>query len=270
MRLSPSTVETAVESPLQWFIYQISTAGTHPAAATGTFIHAIAEKFPDASVADMFAELKEKFPVLAAEAGIAPGWEYDALYAKAQRTLEYYYEYVSGMRVGYQTGRGKTAESFGPRQLVDTEHRVTVEMDFDQVQVQLNGIIDRVEVDAQGRPYVVDLKTGASGHGCSPGTTAAIGCLPGHGQSWCAADIVPSRQPAGAALVQLGTTNKSVNIQPQAPLDDGMTWAEQDIADAARWVQGPYFYTVHDADDCKLTTLCPICKEGQQVTEWLI
>ena len=271
VRLSPSTVETAVESPLQWFIYQISTAGTHPAAATGTFIHAIAEKFPDASVADMFAELKEKFPVLAAEAGIAPGWEYDALYAKAQRTLEYYYEYVSGMRVGYQTGRGKTAESFGPRQLVDTEHRVTVEMDFDQVQVQLNGIIDRVEVDAQGRPYVVDLKTGAS-----QVTGARLARLPQLGvyqamvKAGALQDIVPSRQPAGAALVQLGTTNKSVNIQPQAPLDDGMTWAEQDIADAARWVQGPYFYTVHDADDCKLTTLCPICKEGQQVTEWLI
>ena len=175
------------------------------------------------------------------------------------------------MRAGYQTGRGKTAESFGPRQLVDTEHRVTVEMDFDQVQVQLNGIIDRVEVDAQGRPYVVDLKTGAS-----QVTGARLARLPQLGvyqamvKAGALQDIVPSRQPAGAALVQLGTTNKSVNIQPQAPLDDGMTWAEQDIADAARWVQGPYFYTVHDADDCKLTTLCPICKEGQQVTEWLI
>ncbi len=271
VRLSPSTVETAVESPLQWFIYQISTAGTHPAAATGTFIHAIAEKFPDADVGAMYTELKEKFPVLAAEAGIEPGWEYDALYAKAERTLEYYYQYVSGMRVGYQTGRGKTAEAFGPRQLVAAEHHVTVDMDFDGVGVQLNGIIDRVEVDSEGRPYVVDLKTGAT-----QVTGARLSRLPQLGvyqamvKAGALKDIVPNRQPAGAALVQLGTTNRSVNIQPQAPLDEGMTWAEQDIADAARWVQGPYFYTVHDTDECKLATLCPICKEGQQVTEWLI
>lgn len=271
VRLSPSTVETAVESPLQWFIYQISTAGTHPAAATGTFIHAIAEKFPEADVAEIFAELKEKFPVLAAEAGIEPGWEYDALYAKAKRTLEYYYQYVSGMRAGYQTGRGKTAEPFGPRQLVAVEQHVTVDMDFDEVKVQLNGIIDRVEVDAEGRPYVVDLKTG----GTQP-TGAQLARLPQLGvyqamvKAGALKDLVPSRQPAGAALVQLGTKNQTVSIQPQAPLGEGMTWAEQDIADAARWVQGPYFYTVHDTADCKLTTLCPICKEGQQVTEWLI
>lgn len=271
VRLSPSTVETAVESPLQWFIYQISTTGTHPAAATGTFIHAIAEKFPEADVGEMFTELKEKFPVLAAEAGIEPGWEYDALYAKAQRTLEYYYQYVSGMRVGYKTGRGKTAENFGPRQLVAVEQHVTVEMDFDEVQVQLNGIIDRVEVDSEGRPYVVDLKTGAT----QP-TGAQLARLPQLGvyqamvKAGALRDIVPNQQPAGAALVQLGTKNQSVSIQPQAPLGEGMTWAEKDIADAARWVQGPYFYTMHDANACKLTTLCPICKEGQQVTEWLI
>ena len=271
VRLSPSTVETAVESPLQWFIYQISTAGTHPAAATGTFIHAIAEKFPDADVGEMFTELKEKFPVLAAEAGIEPGWEYDALYAKAKRTLEYYYEYVSGMRAGYRTGRGKTAETFGPRQLVATEYPVTVDLDFDKVHVQLNGIMDRVEVDAHGRPYVVDLKTGATQVTCARlARLPQLGVYQAMVKAGALKDLLPSRQPAGAALVQLGTTNKSVNIQPQAPLDDGMTWAEQDVADAARWVQGPYFYTVHDADECKLTALCPICKEGQQVTEWLI
>src|SRR5699024_5561602 len=73
VRLSPSTVETAVQSPLQWFIYQISTTGAHLAAATGTFLHAIAEKFPQANVVEMFTEFNTKVPVLAAEAGLTPG-----------------------------------------------------------------------------------------------------------------------------------------------------------------------------------------------------
>ncbi|MDN5704745.1 MAG: hypothetical protein L0G71_05285, partial [Yaniella sp.] len=67
-----------------------------------------------------------------------------------------------------------------------------------------------------------------------------------------------------------GKTPTTVQIQPQAALDAGATWAERDIADAARWVRGPYFYAVHHEDSCNLKTLCPMCKEGQQVTEWLV
>src|SRR5699024_11390628 len=44
IRLSPSTVETAVQSPLQWFIYQVSTSASSAAAATGTFVHARSEE----------------------------------------------------------------------------------------------------------------------------------------------------------------------------------------------------------------------------------
>src|SRR5699024_38957 len=107
VRLSPSTVETAVQSPLQWFIYQILTIVAHLAAAPGAFLHAIAEIFPQANIVEMFTEFNTKFPVLAAEAGLTPGWEYDVLYAKAHRALEMYYAYVTAMRTGYKTGRGK-------------------------------------------------------------------------------------------------------------------------------------------------------------------
>src|SRR5699024_3433082 len=106
IRPSPSTVDTAVQSPLQWITCQVSTSGSSAAAATGTFVRAIAEKYPEADVGQMYADLKAKFPLLAAEAGLAPGWEYDALYAKAERALEYYYQYVDTMRHGYSTGRG--------------------------------------------------------------------------------------------------------------------------------------------------------------------
>ena len=271
IRLSPSTVETAVHSPLQWFIYQVSTSSAGPAAATGTFVHAIAEKFPQADVGEMYAELKTKFPVLAAEAGIEPGWEYDALYAKAERALEFFYQYVSGMKTGYKTGRGKTAEEFGPRTLAAVEHRVSVDLDFDELHVQLNGVIDRVEVDQAGRPYVVDLKTGSTEVSADNMTRLPqLGVYQAMVKAGALNNLVDRTDPAGAALVQLGKTRASVQIQPQAPLESGMTWAEQDIADAARWVQGPYFYAVHQENDCRLQALCPLCKEGQQVTEWLI
>ena len=75
-----------------------------------------------------------------------------------------------------------------------------------------------------------------------------------------------------AVLEKMGTDASFVPALHSvgAPLEPGHTWAEQDIADAARWVQGPYFYAVHQENDCSLKTLCPLCKEGQQVTEWLI
>jgi len=271
IRLSPSTVETAVHSPLQWFIYQVSTSTAGAAAATGTFIHAIAEKYPNADVGQMYAELKSKFPVLAAEAGIEPGWEYDALYAKAERAIDFFYQYVQRMRAGYKTGTGKNAEQFGPRKLIAVEQTVTLNKDFGGLPVQLNGVIDRVEIDQQGRPYVVDLKTGAT-----EVSAADMRRLPQLGvyqamiKAGAITDLVERTDPAGAALVQLGKTRTNVQIQPQAPLEPGHTWAEQDIIDAARWVQGPYFYAMHDENTCSLKTLCPLCKEGQQVTEWLI
>lgn len=271
IQLSPSTVETAVHSPLQWFIYQVSTSAAGPAAATGTFIHAIAEKYRDADVGSMFTELKEKFPVLAAEAGIEPGWEYDALYAKAERALEFFYQYVSGIRSGYKTGRGAAAEEFGPRRLVAVEQQVTAELEFDEVKVRLNGVIDRVEVDQSGRPYIVDLKTGATEISAADITRLPqLGVYQAMVKAGALTELVDRTDPAGAALVQLGKNRTNVQIQPQAPLESGHTWAEQDIADAARWVQGPYFYAVHQENDCSLKTLCPLCKEGQQVTEWLI
>lgn len=271
IRLSPSTVETAVQSPLQWFIYQVSTSASSAAAATGTFVHAIAEKYPEADVDQMYAELKAKFPLLAAEAGLEAGWEYDALYAKAERALEYYYQYVDKMRHGYSTGRGATKEVFGPRTLLAVEEKLQVEMDLDGVNVELNGVIDRVEVDQQGRAYVVDLKTGSRSV-----TVTEMAQLPQLGvyqamiKAGALQHLVDRTEPAGAALVQLGKTPTTVQIQPQAALDAGATWAERDIADAARWVQGPYFYAVHQEDSCNLKTLCPMCKEGQQVTEWLV
>ena len=270
-RLSPSTVETAVHSPLQWFIYQVSTSAAGPAAATGTFIHAIAEKYPDADVNAMFTELRSKFPVLAAEAGIAPGWEYDALYAKAERALDFFYQYVSGMRSGYQTCRGASAEHFGPRRLVKVEQEVTANFDFANLRVQVNGVIDRVEQDQSGRPYVVDLKTGATEISAADLTRLPqLGVYQAMVKAGALDGVVDRAEPAGAALVQLGKNRTNVQIQPQEPLAPGHTWAEQDIADAARWTQGPYFYAVHQEESCSLQTLCPLCKEGQQVTEWLI
>ena len=88
-----------------------------------------------------------------------------------------------------------------------------------------------------------------------------------------AAAVEPSR-PGGAALVQLGTTSKSVAVQQQPALDPEDTTARDMVRTAAELMSDASFETVHDptrsgfgGHGCRLPEICPLCPEGKQVTE---
>src|SRR5699024_5937703 len=138
---------------------------------------------------------------------------------------------------------GKTKQQFGPRSLVAVEQRITVDLDLDDIRDKLNGVVDGVEVDQAGRPYVVDLEIGATEISAETMTRLTqLGVYEAMVTAGALRDRVDRTEPAGAALIHLGKNRATVQNQRQAALDNGRTWAEVDIADAARWVQGPYFY----------------------------
>lgn len=256
--VSPSRVETALQSPLNWFVYHAGgQSGSTQAQSIGTFIHAIAEAFPRGPAEDLLAELERRLPDL----GLEPGWESERVAREARRMIELFVGYLRQME---QDGRT----------VVDVEHRFAQELERDGLRVQIRGSIDRLEQDSQGRPYVIDLKTGKH----AP-TAKDLEELPQLGvyQAAIAAGALPAEdfgrptEPGGAALVQLRTANKNVKIQGQAALEPDHHWALEQIFTAAAAMVGPRFLAVHGGaanPRCALPALCPIHSEGRQTTEW--
>lgn len=257
VRVSPSRVQAALESPLDWFV---QAAGGEPATdlarSLGTLVHAIAEDLPAASGTEYLEELDRRWPDL----DLPPNWETAKDHERAETMLRKLAQYALLMRSHDRT-------------LLAREREFDVELADADITVRLRGVIDRLEVDAEGRAYVVDLKTGKS----AP-TKADVERNPQLG-SYQAAVLagglgpeLPSR-PGGAALVQLGTSTKSPGEQAQEPVGDE-DWATPMVLAAARLMAGNEFQTRHDpskagrtGSGCRLPSVCPLCDEGRQVTE---
>ncbi|HEY4615004.1 MAG TPA: PD-(D/E)XK nuclease family protein, partial [Citricoccus sp.] len=178
-----------------------------------------------------------------------------------RRMLEYFVAYLRTM-----AREGRT--------LVGVEHRFHQELERGGLRVLINGSIDRLERDADGRPVIVDLKTGRR----EP-SKAELLQLPQLGvyQAAVAAgavadqDLELATEPGGAALVQLRTKNKSVKVQEQPALSAEDEWALDQVFTAAAHMVGPRFLAVHGGPDdpgCVLPAVCPIHPDGRQTTEW--
>ncbi|MET4061490.1 superfamily I DNA/RNA helicase/RecB family exonuclease [Arthrobacter sp. UYP6] len=275
--VSPSKVDAVLKSPLSWFV---SAAGgeqaTDFARSLGTLVHQIAQDLPDASGSEYVSELQRRWPAL----GMKDNWEGKVDFQRAETMVRKLAEYVIKMR---QEGRS----------LVDVERdfaaEVPVEIRGQDRTALLRGQIDRLEIDAEGRLFIVDLKTGKSapkkddleGHPQLAAYQEAVreGAVnrekPAADQAGSAAQPqVPSSLPGGAALVQLGTTSKGVAVQQQPPLDPEDSRAQDMIRTAAALMSDSTFETVHDptrsgfgGHGCRLPEICPLCPEGKQVTE---
>jgi superfamily I DNA/RNA helicase/RecB family exonuclease len=262
--VSPSRVEAVVASPLNWFV---SAAGGEPATdfarSLGTLVHGIAQDLPEATGTEYLAELQRRWPSL----GMKENWEGRMDFRRAEAMVRKLAAYVISMR-----RQGRT--------LLGTEVDFTVDLalsDDDGGRVaRLRGQVDRLEIDAEGRLYIVDLKTGKS--------QPAPAEVPHHpqlaayqvaAQANALADrpITPGAPVSGgAALVQLGTDRKDPAIQEQEPLSAADTWARSMIDNAARLMSAATFEAVHDPrrgdrTGCRLPEICPLCAEGKQVTE---
>jgi superfamily I DNA/RNA helicase/RecB family exonuclease len=272
--VSPSKVDAVMKSPLSWFV---SAAGgeqaTDFARSLGTLVHQIAQDMPDASGGEYVQELQRRWPTL----GMKDNWEGKLDFRRAETMVRKLAAYVITMR---QEGRS----------LVDVERdfaaEVPVEIRGRERTALLRGQIDRLEIDAEGRLFIVDLKTGKSAPKKDdlekhPQLAAyqeavregAVNREAPDPENPAPAPAQPSR-PGGAALVQLGTTSKSVAVQQQPPLDPADTTARDMVRTAAELMSDASFETVHDptrsgfgGHGCRLPEICPLCPEGKQVTE---
>lgn len=163
------------------------------------------------------------------------------------------------------------------RSLAGREIAFDVEITGPQGSARLRGVMDRVELDANGNPWIVDLKTGKSQPaGKDVERHPQLGAYQAAVLAGGLHDQVPglgSDQPIGASLVQLGTTTKTPREQAQ-PAIEAEDWATPMVLAAAALMGDADFLTRHDparggrsGSNCRLPSVCPLCSEGKQVTE---
>ncbi|AOT05722.1 ATP-dependent helicase [Arthrobacter sp. U41] len=281
--VSPSKVETVQKSPLDWFVQAAGgEAATDFARSLGTLVHAIAQDLPDASGSEYLAELVRRWPAL----GMKDNWEGKLDFQRAETMVRKLAQYVLVMRsegrslVGVeQDFEVKLPDVAAPAGSPGTAAAGSENAGgpWPARPAVLRGQVDRLEIDAEGRLVVVDLKTGKRQPGKSdldrhPQLGAYQAAVLAGG--FAGPDDGPPPLPGGAVLAQLGTTTKSPGIQAQAPLDPANNWALDMVGDAARVMSGNTFEARHDPSKgghgghgCRLPEVCPLCLRGKQVTE---
>jgi RecB family exonuclease len=154
------------------------------------------------------------------------------------------------------------------RTVLATEHPFETEVELpDGQRVRLQGFADRLELDADGRVVVVDLKTGKY-----PAEN-----LPRHPQlglyqlavdHGAVADVAGTARSGGAELWQLRQESRTgLKVQPQAPQtpgEDGRTAVETQLADAVAAIRSEVFEARpgEHCQRCGFAVLCPAQVSG--------
>ncbi|MBW3086623.1 ATP-dependent DNA helicase Rep [Austwickia sp. TVS 96-490-7B] len=262
VRLSPSRLETFGQCQLRWLL---STSGGEPlrsggADAVGSLVHEIAAEHGGSDSATMQAELVRRWPAL----GLPDGW-------LSRRRLREAHEMLRRL-ADYETRAAAEGWTVIGREVPGTA----------QIgRAILDGRIDRLEQDPDGRFRVVDLKTGQSKRRRDElPRLPQLGAYQQMIESGAFDDALPTTsepdttgpQPcrsAGAALLHLGGQSADAALQTQGPLheSDDPTWVSALVTDAAETMAGSTF-TAHRGDwcrSCSHRSSCPLTGEGEHL-----
>jgi superfamily I DNA/RNA helicase/RecB family exonuclease len=250
VELSGSAIAAFDRCPRAWFLGREvkATEATSTAQGFGSIVHALAEAVvvgelaPDADV--IVERLDSVWDLL----------PYDARWQAARDHLE--------ARAAIE--RFLAWHLANPRRVAGAELEFTVNVGDDVV---IRGRADRIELDADGRVVVVDLKTGKH-----PPTAAQLREDPQLGVYQLAvrqgafADL--STTPGGAELVQLRKEVKgAVKVQGQGALGPDDTWVHDLVGGVAAGIRAETFPARPNdsCERCQFRTSCPSRDEGGQV-----
>ncbi|WP_435770888.1 ATP-dependent helicase [Nocardioides sp. SYSU DS0651] len=252
--LSASILESVAACPARWFLEREAggVSRTHQSANLGQIVHALAERVAQgAAPADadaLMAEVDEVWDRLE----FRTPWSRQREHARVRAAIERFLAWHADNR----------------RTLLETEARFSTVVTMDDgEQVRLAGYADRVELDADGRVVVVDLKTGRSALS-GPQVKAHLQlALYQYAVDAGALDRpdegLAGLRSGGAELVQLGLEDGSTApvVQPQdAHEDDGAerTALRAHIVHTARLLREERFPAVA-GDHCRQCGFLPLC-----------
>lgn len=139
--VSPSSMASFEDSPVDWFIESISGSEPSTAMAVGTIVHWAMETATDPSVDAVWAAIEGRWPELFFEAPWMGEFQKRATRILAAGVAEYLADFQRDGKV-----------------LVAPEMRFKLEIE----RALVSGSIDRVERAADGSVVIVDLKTGSA------------------------------------------------------------------------------------------------------------
>lgn len=257
VRVSPSTVEWLTRCPLRWLVERLGgTDSIELPSLTGTLVHALAQAAAEGADAEALKAALDRAWV-AVDAG-AP-WFSRREKQRVERMVDTFRSWLACSRFELT--------------------QVAVEQDVDirpqrspgGPWLRIRGRVDRLEVDVEGRPVIVDIKTAKSPVSAAEAArhpqlalyqlAVALGAFDRDG--------LPS-DPGGARLLYVAEEHsKTGAVQRVAPPlsdEDVVAWLEV-VRDAARACTGPEYTASENADcsRCPARTCCPVHESGRQV-----
>ncbi|MFC7962158.1 ATP-dependent helicase [Rhodococcoides kroppenstedtii] len=257
--LSPSTVEVLSTCPLRWALERHGGRdGDTVHAVTGNLVHTIVQAVAGRVPAE---EVRRELDRAWSAVDLGSEWY-------SRRELARTAAMIDTFRDWMQRSRGELTEA-GVEVPVDG---VLEPRSPDEPTVRLRGRIDRLEHDPDGRPVVVDVKTGKN---AVTKTAAAEHPQLATYQVALAAGAVegePAAEPGGGRLVYVAQTHRSTGAvertQPAPTTEQLEEWRDTVVAAAAA-TRGPTFEArVNDGcRHCPVVAACPAQDRGRQVTE---
>ncbi|HJQ46231.1 MAG TPA: ATP-dependent DNA helicase [Amycolatopsis sp.] len=255
VRISPSTVDTLSKCPLRWVIER--HGGADPAqlaAVTGTLVHGLAQ-----AAADGLDEqgLRQALDEAWAKVDAGAPW-----FSRRERTRVE--QMVRNFLTWLSTSRAELTQ-------LGVEQDIEVELPLGEgdLIVKLRGRVDRLESDRDGRPVIIDLKTGKNA--VTGADAEEHPQLAAYQLSVVLGAFGEGKRPGGAKLVYLAKANAKTGAaeREQPPLDDdsGGRWLEK-MQQVATSATGPEYQATEnaDCDRCPARGTCPLRPEGRQVT----
>jgi superfamily I DNA/RNA helicase/RecB family exonuclease len=260
VRLSGTSLGGLDTCPLLWFLeHEVhAESATSTAMGFGGVLHALAHEVASGATPPDLDVLMTRLDTVWRQLAYDAPWQSEQQHDEAREALRRFL-------VWHAADRGRT--------LVATEIGFEVPVEVAGATVRLRGFMDRVELDADKRVHVVDLKTGKG----LPGrqeleTHAQLGTYQLAVRHGALDEVLPDRPEVGGAelvMLRLDGDAGGPKVPQQAALPAGRTWVEELLETAVRRVLQESFPPTPQerCDRCAFRRCCPAQPDGRQVVE---